>query len=170
MFGFNFAPNGWAFCDGQLLPISQNTALFSLLGTFYGGDGRTTFALPNLQDSAATHQGTSTASGTDYFVGEQSGVPYVTLITTEMPVHTHIPVAAAPGAAGSNLPDPTGNTWGSVGTQRPAPNFYQSGSPNVTMSPQAISPTGNSLPHNNLMPYLVMNFCISLQGVFPARN
>src|SRR6266540_1965408 len=89
MFACNFAPTGWALCNGQLLPISQNTALFSLVGTFYGGDGKSTFALPNMQDSAPTHQGISSASGNEYFIGQSGGTPFVTLLQTEMPVHTH---------------------------------------------------------------------------------
>jgi microcystin-dependent protein len=161
----NFAPTGWALCAGQLLPISQNTALFSLLGTNYGGDGKSTFALPNLQDTVPLNQGHS-STGTDYFVGEQSGVPYITLITTEMPVHTH-------NWGGSfqigDLPvgDPN-----SVLTHTQPGNGYQTVSNTnlTTMAPQTISIAGGSQPHNNMMPFIVLTAIIALQGIFPARS
>src|SRR5689334_10510233 len=118
MFAFNFPPTGWAGCDGQLMPISQNTALFSLLGTFYGGDGKSTFALPNFEGSAGVSQGQS-STGTQYFLGEQSGVENVTLITTEMPIHTHFPVASN---AGGGIVAPANNeTWAGDTGRNPAP-------------------------------------------------
>jgi microcystin-dependent protein len=161
----SFAPTGWALCLGQLLPISQNTALFSLLGTYYGGDGKSTFALPNLGDSVPLGQGHS-STGSNYFLGQQSGVPYVTLITTEMPVHTH-------NWGGSfqigDLPvgDPN-----SVLTHTQPGNAYQtvSNANLTTMAPQTISIAGGSLPHNNMMPYIVLTAIIALQGIFPPRS
>jgi len=165
IFAGNFAPKGWALCAGQLMSISQNTALFSLLGTFYGGDGKSTFALPNLQDTVPIGQGQST-TGTQYFIGEQSGVPYVTLISTEMPVHTHTARAYTGDPADTRLPSPT-VTLGS-----PSVGFLYNPSTaqQATMNPQALSLAGGSQPHNNMMPYLVLTFIIALQGVFPARS
>lgn len=165
IFGFNFAPTGWAQCNGQILPISQNTALFSLLGTYYGGNGQTTFALPNLQNSA--HIGVGQGAGLSlYDVGQVGGEPYVTLIQSEMPAHNHNPS----GKASGGLAPATANVWGTSGTQRPAPNFYQTGAGNTLMHPIALSLTGGGLPHNNMMPYLTLNFCIALQGVYPPRS
>jgi microcystin-dependent protein len=154
-------------CNGQLLPISQNTALFSLLGTFYGGDGRSNFALPNLQGCAPIHTGGNQPGPglSNYSLGETGGNNTVTLLETEIPAHSHTLMAssqqgtdAAPG--GENLAR-------SVGA-----SLYQSTTNTnlVAMAPSALVPSGGSLPHNNLMPYLTLNFCIALQGVFPARN
>jgi len=166
MFGCNFAPRGWAQCNGQLLPISQNTALFSLLGTQYGGDGKSTFALPNLQGSAALHYGQGPGL-TDRYIGETGGEQAVTLINTEMPQHVH----TANAKTGGNIADPNGQVWGNPGTQRPAPNFFADNIGSSTMmSPMALSMAGGSQPHNNMMPYQVMNFCIALQGIFPPRG
>lgn len=170
IFPFNFAPTGWAQCNGQLLPISQNTALFSLLGTFYGGDGRSTFALPNLQDSVAVNQGQGPGLQ-DWSLGQQEGSATVTLIETEMPVHTHALQAANTNAAAA---DPSANSVGkgryTSGTQNGAVAFYQTAAPNTQMSAQAIAVAGGSLPHNNMMPGLALNFCIALQGIFPPRS
>lgn len=165
MFGCNFAPSGWALCNGQLLAISQNTALFSLLGTYYGGDGRTTFGLPNLQGMAAMSSGDGPGLSSR-FLGEQGGAEAITLLSTEMPFHTHIVNAKVDGGTA----DPGDKLWGTVGTQRPAPNFYATGPGNTSMKGQALSLVGGNLPHNNLMPSLVVNFCIALQGVFPPRS
>ena len=168
MFGCNFAPKGWAQCNGQLLPISQNTALFSLLGTMYGGDGKSTFALPNLQGSAALQQGQG-SSGTQYYQGQQGGEQSYTLITSEMPAHTH----SAKGNDGDGqFPTPGTNTWAGPGADRGL-NWYNdmTGSPaTALMSPMALNVIGGSQPHNNMMPYCVVNFCIALQGVFPPRS
>lgn len=166
IFGCNFAPTGWALCNGQLMPISQNTALFSLLGTYYGGDGKSTFALPNIMGSGTLNQG-SGAGLTERYLGESGGEPNVTLIQSEMPAHTHGLMAVA----ASTLPDPTNNTWGNPGNRRPAPNFYATaiGSAQM-MNPMALSIAGSSLPHNNLMPYQVVTYCIALQGIFPPRG
>jgi len=164
MFGFNFAPTGWAQCNGQLLPISQNTALFSLLGTFYGGDGKSTFALPNLQGSVPVHQGQGQGLS-ERFLGEQSGAQFVTLLTSEIPVHTH--------SWSANAAPATLNVPGNDRTLARASGgtAYKAGvNPNVQLAPEALSPAGGSLPHNNMMPYLTVNFCIALQGVFPARQ
>jgi microcystin-dependent protein len=170
IFGFNFAPKGWALCQGQLLPISQNTALFSLLGTMYGGDGKSTFALPDLRDQTAVSFG-QLSGGSQYFQGEQVGAENVTLLTTEMPLHNHSFNATidrgtvtastnnvlATGAAGPPL-NPT------------SANFYSAKAPTTTLAPTEIGITGSSLPHNNMQPFLALNFCIAMQGVFPPRG
>ena len=161
IFAGNFPPTGWAQCDGQLMPISQNTALFSLLGTFYGGDGKSTFALPDLQGRAPLEQGQG-GGLSDYSIGQSGGEEFITLLTSEMPSHNHNAQCLA-GADNQQLPG--GNTWGGT-AQRPffaAPFTGQ-------MSFQALAITGGSQPHNNLMPYLVLNFIIALQGVFPPRG
>jgi microcystin-dependent protein len=166
IFGFNFAPKGWAFCNGQLLPISQNTALFSLLGTTYGGDGKSTFALPNLEGSAPLQQGQGPGLSL-YDLGQSGGEQTVTLLETEMPSHTH-GVQATSGAG--NVIPPTGAVWATPGAGRNVNIYHASDANNVTMSPQATSIIGSGLPHNNMPPYLCLNFCIALQGVYPARN
>jgi microcystin-dependent protein len=165
IFAGNFAPTGWALCNGQILPISQNTALFALLGTYYGGDGKTTFALPNLQGSAPMHQGQGQGLS-DRFIGEVGGSPTVTLLNSEMPMHNHF--ARADGAGGNNA-SPAGNVWSTLGTTRTPPPLYSSTS-NTQMSVQALAPAGGSQPHNNMSPYLVLTFIIALQGVFPPRG
>ena len=165
IFGFNFAPTGWAQCNGQLLPISQNTALFSLLGTFYGGDGKSTFALPNFEGSAPMHRGQGPGLS-DRFVGESSGSDFVTLISSEMPLHTHT-VSASSGAA--DQAGPGGRVWAQAVSDQGAFNYYNTTGPNI-MNPFAFQVAGGSLPHNNLQPYLVLNFCIAMQGVFPPRS
>ncbi len=164
IFPFNFPPKGWAFCDGQLLPISQNTALFSLLGTTYGGDGKATFALPDMQGSAPMQPGQGNGLSQRY-LGEQSGTDSVTLLTSEIPVHNHF-VGNAITVSNVNAPDPQVVLGRSNGG-----SAYQSTTnvQVVQMAAQALSPTGGSLPHNNLQPYLTLYFCIALQGVFPAR-
>jgi microcystin-dependent protein len=160
IFPFNFAPKGWAFCNGQLLPISQNTALFSLLGTFYGGDGKSTFALPDMQGNAPIHAGQGPGLS-EYFLGQMSGSDTVTLLDSEMPAHSHS-LSASTEAGDTNLP--AGNFTGS-GSSIYAPAAQLKG-----MSPQSLAPAGGSLPHNNLMPYLTLNFNIAMQGVFPPRT
>jgi microcystin-dependent protein len=161
MFGFNFAPRGWALCNGQILPISQNTALFSLLGTMYGGDGRSNFGLPDMQGSFPVSQGQS-SFGTQYFPGQTNGEPNHTLISTEIPAHGHTlqaPANITPAQSASN------NFLGAS----PAKPF-DTGTPNVVLAPDATSVAGSSFPHENMPPYLALNFCIALQGIFPARN
>jgi microcystin-dependent protein len=166
IFPFNFAPVGWAFCDGQLLPISQNTALFSLLGTTYGGDGKSTFGLPNLQGCAPMQQGQGPGLSLRD-LGETAGEQTVTLLQTEMPAHTHTVQGSASVA---NQLTPVGNAWASG--QKGFGSFYAPSAPatNVQMNPFGTSISGGSLPHNNMMPFLTLNFCIALQGIFPARS
>jgi microcystin-dependent protein len=165
MFPFNFAPKGWAFCNGQLLPLSQNTALFSLLGTVYGGDGKSTFALPDLQGSAAMHPGQGQGLSLRD-LGEQSGSEFVTLLVSEIPFHTHNLEAFITVTGDQFGPNPDGE---SLLAQSNNGNVYADPGALVTFAPQALAPAGGSLPHNNMQPYLTLNFCIALQGVFPAR-
>ena len=165
IFPFNFPPKGWAFCDGQLLPLSQNTALFSLLGTTYGGDGKSTFALPDLQGNAAMHPGQGQGLSLRD-LGEMSGSETVTLLVSEMPFHTHT-LQAFNTVSGDQLgPNPNGN---SLLAKSENGALYNTGAL-VTMAPQSLTPAGGSLPHNNMQPYLTLNFCIALQGVFPPRQ
>jgi len=164
MFAFNFAPKGWAFCDGQLLPLSQNTALFSLLGTMYGGDGKSTFALPDLQGSTPLMWGQA-KGGSLYDEGQAAGTDNITLLVSEMPVHTHSLNAHTPDQA--DLLTPTANSV--LAKANPGFGYNVSASGIQNMSFQALQPAGGSLPHNNMMPFLTVNFCIALQGVFPAR-
>ena len=164
LFACNFAPLGWAKCNGQLLPISQNTALFSLLGTMYGGDGKSTFALPDLQGAVPVHVGQGNGlSLRDQ--GEVGGAPFVTLLESEMPAHAH--TMQALNAFGTSN-DPTGRFLA-----RPFGGglMYAPGtSPLTTLSPSSFAPAGGDLPHNNMMPSLALNFCIALQGVYPQRS
>ncbi|HKU77968.1 MAG TPA: tail fiber protein [Pyrinomonadaceae bacterium] len=166
IFPFNFAPKGWAFCDGQLLPISQNTALFSLLGTTYGGDGKSTFALPDLQGSAAMHPGQGPGLSL-HDLGETGGVEAVTLLVSEIPAHAH-GVGRALNDAGNSI-SPANSVWAQSAAGRGGAALYQNGAPTGTVNPNSLTPTGGGLPHNNMQPYLTLNFCIALQGVFPAR-
>jgi microcystin-dependent protein len=166
IFPFNFAPKGWAFCDGQLLPISQNTALFSLLGTTYGGDGKSTFALPNLQGGAAMHPGQGPGLSL-YDLGQQGGAEFVTLLQSEMPAHQHN-IGMATSTNGNSL-TPVGSAWATTPSGRGLLFVYNPGPPTGKMLADSILPAGGSLPHNNMQPYLTLNFCIALQGVFPAR-
>lgn len=165
IFAGNFAPTGWATCDGQLLPISQNTALFSLLGTTYGGNGTTNFALPNLQGSAPMQQGQGPGL-TNRLLGETGGEQTVTLLVSEMPAHPH---QAQANAGGNNKTSPIGNAWSTLGSTRTPPPLY-SDAQNGQMNPLSLSLTGGSLPHNNMSPYLCLTFIIALQGVFPPRS
>jgi microcystin-dependent protein len=165
MFAGNFAPTGWALCNGQLLPISQNTALFSLLGTFYGGDGKSTFALPNLEGS--TPLGTGQGAGlSEYFLGQTSGSVTITLLTSEMPAHNHLLQAYTDDLADINEVSPSiilGKGSG-ITPYSPVANA------NTNMNFNAISVSGGSLPHNNMMPFLTVTFIIAMQGVFPPRT
>jgi microcystin-dependent protein len=164
IFAGNFAPKGWAQCNGQLLPLSQNTALFSLLGTFYGGDGKSTFALPNMQGSVPVHQGQGQGLS-QRFLGEQGGSEFITLLSSEMPFHTHTLRASSTGAD-DNDPGPDRQL-----TLAQGGGVYN---PTVTspaaMKFESLSVSGGDLPHNNLQPYLVLNFIIAMQGVFPPRS
>lgn len=155
IFPFAFAPRGWALCNGQLLPINQNQALFSLLGTTYGGDGKATFALPDLRGRVPVHFGNGVT------LGQSAGEETHTLTPAEMPTHTHAVMA---GGEATAIP-PAGNVWGSVAGQ----NLYAA-TATAAMAGAAISTAGSSQPHNNMQPYAVLNFCIALQGVFPSRN
>lgn len=162
---FNFAPKGWAFCDSQLLPISQNTALFSLLGTTYGGDGKSTFALPGFEGNTPVHVGGNQPGPglSTYDLGQRGGEEFVTLLQSEIPAHAH-QMRASPDPA--ELQDPTSARV----LARSTPGFaYATGNPNTTLADQALAPAGGGLPHNNMQPYLTVNFCIALQGVFPQR-
>lgn len=165
IFAGNFAPTGWANCDGQLMPISQNTALFSLLGTTYGGDGKSTFALPDLQGNAPMMFGQGPGLSLRD-LGELGGEQAVTLLQSEIPAHTHQAVGNV-GAGDKNSPATA--TWASMSVLRQATNIY-SASGGAVMSPLAISVAGGSLPHNNMHPYLVLTFIIAMQGVFPPRG
>jgi microcystin-dependent protein len=165
IFAGNFAPVNWATCDGQLMPISQNNALFSLIGTMYGGDGITTFGLPNMRGCSPMHSGQG-AGLSQRNLGETAGVQNVTLIQNQMPQHTH---TVRVSTATDHLAIPTANTWGSG--QRGMGNVYApSGASNVQMSPSGTSFAGSSLPHNNLQPYLVLTFIIAQAGIYPSRN
>ncbi len=163
IFPFNFAPRGWAWCDGQLLPLSQNTALFSLLGTTYGGNGKSNFALPDLQGRAPMHPGQGPGLSL-HDLGETGGAETVTLLESEIPSHAHILRATATLA---DTPAPAG----AVLARSPANPYQQNTTANlVDLSGQALAPAGGDLPHNNLMPFVTFYFCIALQGVFPPRT
>lgn len=162
IFPFNFAPKGWAFCDGQLLPISQNVALFSLLGTTNGGNGRSNFALPNLQGSAPMQPGQGPGL-TWHDLGETGGSDTVSLLQTEIPSHSHALRADVLDIADTNVVSPTASLALSSGG-----TLYQN-TPNGNMADSALGPAGGDQPHNNLQPYLTLYFCIALQGVFPQR-
>jgi microcystin-dependent protein len=163
IFPFNFAPKGWALCDGQLLPISQNTALFSLLGTTYGGDGKSNFALPNMQGNAPMHPGQGPGLSL-HDLGETGGSDTVTLLESEMPAHSHIWTASNQDATDQS---PVNELFaGGVG------GIAMYGAPGsvTSLAPNALNPAGGDQPHNNMMPYLTLNFCIALQGVYPPRT
>jgi microcystin-dependent protein len=156
LISWNFAPKNWAFCNGQLLPINQNQALFSLLQTFYGGDGRTTFALPDLRGRTAIHQGSG------FTIGQKGGEEFHTLIQNEMPLHVH-PMSGI--SQDGTVQIPTGAFLGAAGAQP-----YHGATNLVAMDPAAISSVGSSQPHENRQPLLVINFIICLAGIFPSQN
>lgn len=162
---YNFAPNGWAFCNGQLLSISQNTALFSLLGTTYGGDGVSTFALPNLQGRVPLHFGQG-AGLSGYVMGQTVGVENVTLQATQIPSHTHSYTPQANGRPGT-VTGPAGALWAGSAT---GDSLYATGASNASMAAQTLGNTGGSQSHENRQPTLALNFVIALQGVYPSRN
>ena len=166
IFSFNYAPQGWAFANGQFLPINQNQALFSLLGTTYGGNGQTTFALPNLQGRAPIH---------NQQPGEAAGASAVTITQANMPTHTHTLQVrnAAPGVVNGNVGANTkylAQGLAIIGAGNQAVNIYGTGAINQAMDPSSVTNTGGSQPHTNMQPYLVLNFCIALIGIFPTRN
>ena len=152
---FNFPPKGWALCDGQLLAINQNQALFSLLGTTYGGNGQTTFALPNLQGRVPVHMGTG------FTLGDSAGEPGHTLNLSEMPAHTHVPVGSS---ANATLAAAANNLWASSGSNPYTPNT------NGSMNPACVTAAGGGQAHENRSPFLVLNFIIALSGIFPPRS
>jgi microcystin-dependent protein len=158
IFSFNFPPKGWAFCNGQFMPINQNQALFALLGTTYGGNGQTTFALPNLQGCVPIH------FGNGHSLGEKAGSSSVTITQQTMPQHLHFLNASQSGA---NTNVPANNTL--LGDSAPN-DLYTGPASLVAMAPASVSNVGGSQAHTNMMPYLVLNFCIALQGIFPSRN
>jgi microcystin-dependent protein len=166
-FGFNFAPYGWAMCNGQILSISQNTALFSLIGTYYGGNGTSNFALPNLQGSVAIGQGQG-AGLSAYAVGDTGGLDAVTLLESTIPSHSHLPVAVA--SQGTSAV-PTSNLWAESWVARSGLESYSDvTTAPVSLSDQALGFSGGTQPHENRPPLLVVNFCIAMQGIFPSRN
>ena len=165
IFAGGFTPKGWALCNGQLLPISQNTALFSLLGTTYGGDGKSTFALPNLQGSAPLQAGQGPGLSLRD-LGEIGGEQSVTLLQSEMPNHTHVLQCTDNGGPQAN---PAGQVWAVAGAQRGLFMYSTNKGTGPIMNLQALSITGGNLPHNNMHPYLTLTFIIALQGVYPAR-
>lgn len=176
--GFNFAPRGWALCDGQLLAIAQNTALFSLLGTIYGGDGRTTFALPDLRGRVPLHFGTGPGLS-PYSIGQRAGAETHILQTNEIPSHTHTASALADvrcqtQVASTHVNNPDGAVWATdAGTQSAT---YSTAAPNASMRGGAVevqvtvNNTGANREHNNIQPFLVINWCIAVQGIFPSRS
>jgi len=165
IFPFNFPPKGWAFCDGQILPLSQNTALFSLLGTTYGGDGKSNFALPNMQGNAPMHPGQGPGLSL-HDLGETGGSDTVTLLESEIPSHSHsLNANAFPATLG------LGSATAAIAHSQGGNAFIANTTQNIVqMSDQTIAPAGGDQPHNNLMPYLTLNFCIALQGVYPPRT
>jgi microcystin-dependent protein len=164
IFAGNFAPIGWALCNGQLLPISQNTALFSLLGTTYGGDGKSTFGLPEMRGAVPIHHGQGPGLS-ERFLGEMSGTETVTLLSSEMPAHSHALRATSLGGEDTD-PTPGNALTSALGGGMYNPNV----APAAQMNATAIVPAGGSQPHNNLQPYLVLTFIIAMQGVFPPRG
>jgi microcystin-dependent protein len=166
-FGFNFAPRNWAFCNGQILPIAQNTALFSLLGTMYGGNGTTNFALPNLQSRVPMHMGQQ--QGVTYFQGEAEGAETVTLTINTMPAHNHTFAGTADPA--NNLDTAAGASLAAVSKNTPpAGPFYAVDTTPQPINPASVSMIGGNLPHNNIQPYQAINWCIAMYGVYPSRG
>ena len=163
IFPFNFAPKGWAFCDGQILPLSQNTALFSLLGTTYGGDGKSNFALPDMQGNAPMHPGQGPGLSL-HDLGESAGSETVTLLESEIPAHSHSLRADILDIADTNVVSSNASIALSSGGA-----LFQA-APNASMSDNALTPAGGGQPHNNMQPYLTLSFCIALQGVYPPRT
>ncbi|MEH6832181.1 MAG: tail fiber protein [Sulfitobacter sp.] len=166
MVGFNFAPRGWATCDGQLIPISQNQSMFSLLGTIYGGDGRTTFGLPELRGRTPMHHGTGPGR-VSRRMGEQAGQETVTLTTSQMPSHTHTATMRAEGRPG-NVATPAGNIIAA------GSNIFRANAPVEDVSMDAgsvlVAPTGSGHPHDNMAPFQVVNFVIAMLGLYPSRS
>jgi microcystin-dependent protein len=170
VFPYGFAPLGWADCAGQLLPISQYTALFSLIGTYYGGNGTSNFQLPDLQGRVPVSQGTLTG-GSTYVIGEEGGVEAVGLISNQLGSHSHALNATTSHGAGNN---PTANLLATPASGGLEPEYkgliYNAAPPDTSLVPKSIGQSGGTLPHNNIQPYLVLRYCIAMQGVFPARS
>jgi microcystin-dependent protein len=170
LFGFNFAPTGWALCNGQTLAIQQYTALFSLLGTTYGGNGTTNFVLPNLQGEVAIGMGQG-AGLSDYVIGETGGEAGVTLTAGQMPAHTHpLHATTATGTATTPAGNLSGSVLHQVGRVIEKGTIYTTAAPNTALTPASVAPAGGGKPHNNLQPYLTLNYCIALAGIFPPRS
>ena len=165
IFPFNFPPTGWAFCNGQIMPLSQNTALFALLGTTYGGNGSSTFALPDLRGRAPMQPGTEGQGLSQRFLGQTDGVETVTLLVSEIPVHTHSVMGSAEDG---EFKSPAANRI--IGRSINAFLYQTSNAGVQPMAFQTLSPAGGGLPHNNMQPYLTLSFCIALQGIFPSQN
>jgi microcystin-dependent protein len=166
IFPFNFAPKGWAWCDGQILPLSQNTALFSLLGTTYGGDGKSTFALPDMQGNAPMHPGQGPGLSL-HDLGETAGTDTVSLLESEIPSHSH---GLMSQAAQANRTSPATDAIARTQADQQGKGPYApAGATSAQLNAQAVTPAGGDQPHNNMQPYLTLNFCIALQGVFPSR-
>lgn len=165
MFAGNFPPVGWMFCDGQSIPISENDTLFVVIGTTYGGDGQETFNLPNLQSRIPLHQGTNAATGTTYQIGEAAGVESVTLSIQQIPQHTHPLLATNDSGSQANASNQVLAAQSPVSIYRP-----NATPPNVPMNASSVSPTGGSQPHDNMQPFLCVNYIISLFGLFPSPN
>jgi microcystin-dependent protein len=161
--GFNFAPEGWALCNGQIMSISDNATLYNLIGTTYGGNGTTTFALPNLQSRVPVHQGN--LAGTNYVMGQVGGVENVTLTTQEIPAHSHAIVATSNAAT---LKRPVTNTFYAASSS--GNNFYESGTTLTALANTTVSSAGGGQPHSNIQPYLTLNWCISLFGIYPSQG
>jgi microcystin-dependent protein len=161
MFGGNFAPAGWAFCDGQLMPISENETLFNLIGTTFGGNGQDTFALPDLRGRLPMHMGTG-PSGSPHVIGEMGGVEEVTLTVQQIPVHSHAPLAVS---GSGNQATPQNGVWAGAATSR-----YSSNAPDQPMNSNLVMSAGGSQPHENRMPFLVVSFIISLYGIYPTQS
>ena len=161
MFGGNFAPAGWMFCDGSLLPISENETLFNLIGTTYGGDGQSTFQLPDLRSRVLVHQGQGPGLS-NYSLGQPGGVEAVTLTTSQIPIHSHAPLASNTGGSDN----PANNFWANSTTGKP----YSAPPPAVQMNAATIAATGGSQPHENMIPFLCVSYIISLFGIFPSPN
>ena len=159
MFAGNFAPAGWMFCQGQLLPISENETLFQLIGTTYGGDGQSTFALPNLSSRVPIHQGSG------FTLADAAGAESVTLTTSQIPAHTHVPQASTSSVSPPNVSSPAGAVWA-----QSVLNDYSTAAPSQAMNAAAIGSSGGSQPHDNMIPFLVINFIISLFGIFPSQT
>lgn len=169
IFGFNFAPRNWAFCNGALLSIAQNTALFSLLGTIYGGNGQTTFALPNLSGFAAGHAGQGPGL-TNRNLGQTYGADSVTLTQGQLPSHNHGTVLVAQNDPTKRAHSPSAGNALSVSSDATITSFLPGAAPNTTFAPNMVGLSGGNQPHENRQPFLGMNFCIALQGIFPSRN